>query len=126
MDSNADSNGCSVQQTQLIGQSLHCRARRIVAGVPVDVPGDRDGGVAEQVGHRLDVHLGIQPGHGGTVAQRVDADFGHARLLRRDLHSPQDIARVYRRSEVGMTTAAMGTYAYDQIDQARTGLEHPS
>ena len=25
-----------------------------------------------------------------------------------------------------MTTAAMATYAYDQIDQARTGLEHPS
>ncbi len=25
-----------------------------------------------------------------------------------------------------MTTAAMVTYAYDQIDQARTGLEHPS
>ncbi len=25
-----------------------------------------------------------------------------------------------------MTTAAMVTYAYDQIDQARTTLEHPS
>ena len=25
-----------------------------------------------------------------------------------------------------MTTAAMVTYAYDQIDQARTELEHPS
>jgi hypothetical protein len=25
-----------------------------------------------------------------------------------------------------MTTAAMATYAYDQIDQARTTLEHPS
>jgi len=25
-----------------------------------------------------------------------------------------------------MTTAAMVTYAYEQIDQARTGLEHPS
>jgi hypothetical protein len=25
-----------------------------------------------------------------------------------------------------MTTAAMVTYAYDQIDQARTQLEHPS
>ena len=24
-----------------------------------------------------------------------------------------------------MTTAAMATYAYDQIDQARTELEHP-
>jgi hypothetical protein len=24
-----------------------------------------------------------------------------------------------------MTTAAMTTYAYDQIDQARTTLEHP-
>jgi len=24
------------------------------------------------------------------------------------------------------TTAAMATYAYDQIDQARTELEHPS
>jgi hypothetical protein len=26
----------------------------------------------------------------------------------------------------GETTAAMATYAYDQIDQARTGLERPS
>ena len=25
-----------------------------------------------------------------------------------------------------MTTAAMATYAYDQIDQARTELEHPN
>jgi hypothetical protein len=25
-----------------------------------------------------------------------------------------------------MTTAAMATYAYDQIDQARTKFEHPS
>jgi hypothetical protein len=25
-----------------------------------------------------------------------------------------------------MTTAAMAAYAYDQIDQARTTLEHPS
>ncbi len=25
-----------------------------------------------------------------------------------------------------MTTSAMATYAYDQIDQARTTLEHPS
>jgi hypothetical protein len=25
-----------------------------------------------------------------------------------------------------MTTTAMATYAYDQIDQARTELEHPS
>jgi hypothetical protein len=25
-----------------------------------------------------------------------------------------------------MTTAAIATYAYDQIDQARTELEHPS
>ena len=25
-----------------------------------------------------------------------------------------------------MTTAAIATYAYDQIDQARTTLEHPS
>jgi hypothetical protein len=25
-----------------------------------------------------------------------------------------------------MTTAAMATYAYDQIDQARTELEHPA
>jgi hypothetical protein len=29
-------------------------------------------------------------------------------------------------SYLAMTTAAMATYAYDQIDQARTQLEHPS
>jgi hypothetical protein len=30
------------------------------------------------------------------------------------------------RAGATMTTAAMATYAYDQIDQARTELEHPS
>ena len=29
------------------------------------------------------------------------------------------------RKGAAMTTAAMATYAYDQIDQARTELEHP-
>ena len=33
--------------------------------------------------------------------------------------------RIARKGET-MTTAAMATYAYDQIEQARTGLEHPS
>jgi hypothetical protein len=37
-------------------------------------------------------------------------------------HSYESLAR---KGET-MTTAAIATYAYDQIDQARTELEHPS
>jgi len=43
----------------------------------------------------------------------------------RDVLGDQTYESLARKGEM-MTTAAMATYAYDQIDQARTELEHPS
>ena len=43
----------------------------------------------------------------------------------RDVLGDQPYESLARKGET-MTTAAMATYAYDQIDQARTELEHPS
>jgi hypothetical protein len=43
----------------------------------------------------------------------------------RDVLGDQTYESLARTGET-MTTAAMATYAYDQIDQARTELEHPS
>ena len=43
----------------------------------------------------------------------------------RDVLGEQTYEQLARKGET-MTTAAMATYAYDQIDQARTELEHPS
>jgi hypothetical protein len=43
----------------------------------------------------------------------------------RDVLSDKTYESLARKGET-MTTAAMATYAYDQIDQARTELEHPS
>jgi hypothetical protein len=43
----------------------------------------------------------------------------------RDVLGDQTYESLARKGEV-MTTAAMVTYANDQIDQARTTLEHPS
>jgi hypothetical protein len=42
----------------------------------------------------------------------------------RDVLGDQTYESLARKGET-MTTAAMVTYAYDQIDQARTALEHP-
>jgi len=43
----------------------------------------------------------------------------------REVLGDQTYESLARKSET-MTTAAMVTYAYDQIDQARAELEHPS
>jgi hypothetical protein len=43
----------------------------------------------------------------------------------RDVLGDQTYESLARQGET-MTTAAMVTYAYDQIDQARTELEYPS
>jgi hypothetical protein len=43
----------------------------------------------------------------------------------RDVLGDQAYESLARKGEA-MTTAAIATYAYDQIDQARTTLEHPS
>jgi hypothetical protein len=51
----------------------------------------------------------------------VYAAIAHLRYVLGD----QTYESLARKGET-MTTAAMATYAYDQIDQARTGLDHPT
>ena len=53
--------------------------------------------------------------------QEVNTTVAHLR----DVLGDQTYRSLARKGET-MTTAAMATYAYDQIDQARTELEHPS
>jgi hypothetical protein len=67
--------------------------------------GDRDRAVSQQVSHGLDVYSRLKRGHGGTMAQRVHPDVGHARFLRRDLNRPQDVARVDRRANPEANTS---------------------
>jgi hypothetical protein len=55
------------------------------------------------------------------VAGRWRMRLQHLREALRD----QTYESLARKGET-MTIAAMATYAYDQIDQARTELEHPS
>jgi predicted ATPase len=52
------------------------------------------------------------------------AQFGTATAHLRNVLGKETYELLARRGEA-MTTAAMVTYAYDQIDQARTALEHP-
>ena len=51
--------------------------------------------------------------------------FGAAIAHLREVLGDQTYESLAHKAET-MTTAAMATYAYDQIDQARTELEHPS
>jgi hypothetical protein len=53
------------------------------------------------------------------------AEFGAAIAHLRDVLGDATYESLARKGEA-MTTAAMVTYAYDQIDQARAELEHPS
>jgi predicted ATPase len=53
------------------------------------------------------------------------AEFGTAITHLRDVLGDQIYESLARKGET-MTTAEMASYAYDQIDQARTELEHPS
>ncbi len=59
------------------------------------------------------------------AAQPVRAEFGTAIAHLRDVLGDQTYESLARKGET-MTTAEIVTYAYDQIDQARTELEHPS
>ena len=52
-------------------------------------------------------------------------EFNTAITHLRDVLGDPAYESLARKGEA-MTTAAMATYAYDQIDQARTELEHPS
>jgi mono/diheme cytochrome c family protein len=52
---------------------------------------------------------------------RINTTIAHLREVIGD----QTYESLARKGET-MTTAAMATYAYEQIDQARTELEHPS
>ena len=65
-------------------------------------------------------------GFAGTAMARgafpeINTTIAHLREVLRD----QIYESLARKGET-MTTAEMVTYAYDQIDQARTELEHPS
>jgi hypothetical protein len=53
------------------------------------------------------------------------AEFNTLIAHLRDVLGDQTYESLARKGET-MTTAAMATYAYGQIDQARTELEHPS
>jgi hypothetical protein len=59
------------------------------------------------------------------AALPVMAEFGIAIAHLRNVLGEATYESLARKGET-MTTAAMATYAYDQIDQARTELEHPS
>jgi len=52
-------------------------------------------------------------------------EFDRAITHLRDVLGEATYESLARKGET-MTTADMVTYAYDQIDQARTELEHPS
>ena len=59
------------------------------------------------------------------TALPVMAEFGTAIAHLRNVLGNETYESLARKGET-MTTAAMVTYAYDQIDQARTELEHLS
>jgi len=66
-------------------------------------------------------------GSAGVVPGAITSFAETARALThlREVLGDQTYESLARKGET-MTTAAMATYAYDQIDQARTTLEHPS
>jgi hypothetical protein len=55
----------------------------------------------------------------------IEPELNTAVTHLRDVLDDEAYESLARKGET-MTTAAMATYAYDQIDQARTTLEHPS
>ena len=62
-----------------------------------------------------------QSTHSPVIAPEITTAITHLR----DVLGDQTYESLARKGET-MTTAAMATYAYDQIDQARTELEHRS
>jgi Uncharacterized protein conserved in bacteria (DUF2237) len=75
----------AVDVPERVGQPVDGRPRRYIRCMPVDVSGDGDAVVPEQVDHRLDMHTGLQPGHGGAVPQHVNPDTLDPGLGRRYL-----------------------------------------
>jgi tetratricopeptide (TPR) repeat protein len=61
----------------------------------------------------------------GPLSALVFPEISTAIAHLRDVLGDQVYESLVRKGAT-MTTAAMATYAYDQIDQARTELEHPS
>src|SRR3984957_6965992 len=72
-----------------------------VGRVAIDVPGDRYAAVPQQVGDGFDMPARLQPRHRRAVPQRVHPDILDARLRRRRLDGPQDVARLDRGAELG-------------------------
>jgi len=79
---------------QRAAPSVHSATRRSVGGVAVNVAGDADGAVPQEVSHGLDVHAAFQPAHGDRVAQRVHADTVDAGRLGGYLNDPQQVPRL--------------------------------
>jgi hypothetical protein len=70
------------------------------------------------------IRLGGRPSHrSASIGDGHETTTAIAHL--REVLGDQTYESLARAGEK-MTTAAMATYAYDQIDQARTELEHPS
>ena len=73
----------------------------MVAGVPVDIGGDADRAVPEQVREGLDVHARFEPHRRRGVPQAVHADALDGRRLRGVFDHPEQVVRVDRRAEFG-------------------------
>ena len=71
----------------------------------------------------LDVAATIAGLAHSPITTAAQPEIGTATAHLRDVVGDQTYESLARKGET-MTTAAMVTYAYDQIDQARTGLEH--
>lgn len=76
-------------QTERIAEPLHSGPRSVIAGMPVQIAGDADRRVSEQVGRGFDVDAGFKPADGCRVAQRVRADVRDPSLARCNLNGAQ-------------------------------------
>jgi hypothetical protein len=77
-------------------QAVDSRPCSGIGRVALDVTGDADRGVPEQVSDRFDVHTGLKLGHGRAVPQCVHADVLNTGLTVCNLDRSQDVARLDR------------------------------
>jgi hypothetical protein len=82
-------------------QAVDSRPCSGIGRVALDVTGDADRGVPEQVSDRFDVHTGLKLGHGRAVPQCVHADVLNTGLTVCNLDRSQDVARLDRPPELG-------------------------
>ena len=58
-------------QTQRLRQSRHRRPRGVIGSVTVNVPGDRNRRMTEQIRHCLDMHARLEPRRSRRMPQRM-------------------------------------------------------